>query len=64
MPFRRHRLEANGEAVLIYQLNKARGRKVRRRIYFPKYLWTRRRCEALRFVIPKSSRWLKSTKVI
>lgn len=50
--------------MLRSHVKRAVGRRVKRRLYFPKSSWAMRRCEARRYLLPKSSRWWKSTKVI
>lgn len=45
---------------------RAKGRKIRQRPYIPKSSWAMRRCTTLHYarLLPKSSRWWKSTKEI
>lgn len=43
---------------------RALGRKIRPRPFIAKSSWAMRRCETRRYLLPKSSRWWKSTKVI
>lgn len=43
---------------------KARGRKVRQRLFFPRHFWVMRLCETRGYLLPKSSGLWKSTKVI
>lgn len=45
-------------------VTRARGRKIRKRPFIPKSSWAMRRCETRRYLLPRSSRWWKSTKVI